>query len=335
MMPQVTDSQRTLTVALVLLTASLCLPVPARAQSGQSEERERLAAMVEARDLRQAQHQLRLYLERYPDDLAAWQLLGEAQMGRWLFEQATDSFERALDGGRENADLLRGWIESKGRSASRVSLIFKAKSLKDAALRVLEYDPYDVETRAALAAYYYIVPGFLGGDKDRADRLVSDLVELSPADGYYLMGRRAEEEEEGDPQILRHWHRALEEDPGHTLTLVDLGRFWSEQDSTSLSLSYYERAAASAPDDAQIQTSYARAYRHFHMYPESAEHFEIALRIDPYYAPARLNLAEYHERFGTVRDAIREYSTLALNNPTYREKDVRRRLRDLMGRRPR
>ena len=175
-------------------------------------------------------------------------------------------------------------------------------------------------------------PGFLGGDKDRADRLVRELVELSPADGYYLMGRRAQEEEASEETILAHWERALEINSEHTLTLVDLGAFWTDRDSISLGLSYYRRAAASAPDDAQIRTSYARAFRNALMYEESEEQFIQALEIDPYWAPARLNLAEHYAKRGTKEEAIREYSMLARNNPTYRERDVRNRLRKLMGR---
>ena len=328
---RLTDQDRGLLLALGVSVA-LGLPPRIYAQDDRAAQLEALEARIEARELREAQYGLEQYLEQTPRDALAWELLGRAQMGRWLFEDATRSYQRALDLGRENASLLREWIESKGRSASRLSLVFKAKALKDAALRALQLDPYDVETRAALAAYYYVVPGFLGGDKDRADRLVRELVELSPADGYYLMGRRAQEEEASEETILAHWERALEINSEHTLTLVDLGAFWTDRDSISLGLSYYRRAAASAPDDAQIRTSYARAFRNALMYEESEEQFIQALEIDPYWAPARLNLAEHYEKRGTKEEAIREYSMLARNNPTYRERDVRNRLRKLMGR---
>jgi tetratricopeptide (TPR) repeat protein len=320
---------------LLLLAFSLasawgfCTPVTG--QENRVEDLATLEARVEAHELREAQYGLENYVRAHPEDAYAWELLGRAQMGRWLFDDATDSYQKAMDLGRENARLLREWIESKGRSTSRLSLVFKAKSLKDAALRALELDPYDVETRAALAAYYYVVPGFLGGDKDRADRLVRELVELSPADGYYLMGRRAQEEDAPSDTILADWHRALEIDPEHTLTLLDLGAFWTDRDSIALGLSYYRRAAASAPEDAQIRTSYARAFRNARMYEETERQFLRALEIDPYWAPARLNLAEHYERHGTKEQAIREYSMLARNNPTYRERDVRKRLRKLMG----
>ena len=286
--------------------------------------------MVEARDYLRAQVALKRWVEQHPDDGEAWELLGRAQKGRWLFKDAAGSYERALELGRESAQLLREWIESKGRSTSSIALIFRVKRLKNAALRVIELDPYDVETRYALAAYYYVLPGFLGGDKGKADRLIQELVELSPADGYYLLGRRAQEEDASEETIVGYYQTALRHDPDHALALLDLAKFWSSRDSLELSLEYYRRAVASAPDNPFIYTSLARTYRRVGRYEESAVHFRRALAVDPFHAPARLNLAEYYEKHGTKEAAIREYSLLARNNPTYKQKEVRKRLRRLM-----
>jgi tetratricopeptide (TPR) repeat protein len=311
------------------LLSCLLVPVAAVAQTvadGPGEVR----ALLEARDYRSAQLQAAAWLERHPDDAEVWELLGRAQKERWLFKAAAGSYERAQKLGRENAQLLREWIEAKARGTSKVSLVFRVGRLKRTAERALELDPLDVRTRAALAAYYYMVPGFLGGDKKEADRLIEELVALSAADGYYLHGLRAKEEEAPDETILRYWETALSHDSEHTLTLLDMGTFWKDRDELERSLGYLERAAASAPDDAQILTAYARGFRRMDRFEESAIHFQRALDVNPYYAPARLNLAEYHEKHGEKQDAIREYTNLARFNPTYQEKEVRRRLRRLM-----
>ena len=322
------------------------------AASAQSEaDLSRMRAMVESRDYIRAQNALRQYVEQNPEDAEGWELLGRAQKGRWMFREAAASYERAIALGRESALLLREWIEAKGRGTSTVSLVFKARRLKDAALRVLELDPYDVDTRGALAAYYYVVPGFLGGDKKRADRLVQELVELSPADGYYLLGLRAKEEEAEADVFLGHWQTALRYNEAHTLTLVELGAYWTRNDSAELGLDHLHRAAESSPDDPAIHTALARGYRRIaesapdesatytfqgrvyrqaELFDESAVHFRKALEVDPFHAPARLNLAEYYEKHGTKEEAIREYSLLARHNPTYQEREVRRRLARLL-----
>jgi tetratricopeptide (TPR) repeat protein len=311
-----------------LLTTLLCSAAAAgqTATDGPVEVR----ALLEAKDYRGAQLEATAWLERHPEDAEAWELLGRAQKERWLFAAAARSYERAQKLGRENAQLLREWIEAKARGTSKVALVFRVGKLKRTAERALELDPLDVRTRAALAAYYYMVPGFLGGDKKEADRLIEELVVLSAADGYYLHGLRAKEEEAPDATILRYWETALGHDPDHTLTLLDLGTFWKERDELERSLGYLERAAASAPDDAQILTAYARGFRRMDRFEESAIHFQEALDVNPYYAPARMNLAEYHEKHGEKQDAIREYTMLARHNPSYEEKEVRRRLRRLM-----
>ena len=331
LVPIVLDRWRITVLRATVFALLFILLVPA-APAGQTvmDGPGEVRALLEARDYRGAQLGATAWLERHPEDAEAWELLGRAQKERWLFTAAARSYERAQKLGRENAQLLREWIEAKARGTSKVSLIFRVGRLKRAAERVLELDPLDVRTRAALVAYYYMVPGFLGGDKKEADRLIEELVELSPADGYYLHGLRAREEEAPDETILRYWETALRHDPDHTLALIDLGTFWKDRDELERSLGYLERAAATAPDDAQILTAYARGFRKIGRFEESAVHFQRALDVNPYYAPARLNLAEYHEEHGEKQDAIREYTLLARHNPTYQEKEVRRRLRRLM-----
>jgi tetratricopeptide (TPR) repeat protein len=141
----------------------------------------------------QAEQELDIYLQQNSQDAEAWQLLGTARQGRWDFKEAAEAYQRALDLGRENAPLLRGWIESEGRSLSKVSLIFSARRLKNAALRALELDPYHVETRGLLAAYYYVLPHLFGGGKTRENQLVEELVQLSrinPSRSHSITGQK-------------------------------------------------------------------------------------------------------------------------------------------------
>jgi len=326
--------KNTIRTPLSILSAVLLLLPAAVSTSAQVEDSELTAIrrQIERYEYRLAESSLEDYVEQHPGHAEAWELLGAVRQARWDFAAASAAYRKALDLGRENAPLLRGWIEAEGRSRSNISLVFRARRLKKSAERALELDPYHVETRAILAAYYYLLPGFLGGDKQRANRLVEELVELSPADGYYLMGERAKEEKRPDAMILDHWATALQYNPQHSAALRALGSYWMDHDSPALALDYYRRAAAADPDDATVYLSLGRAYRDekVGMEEESAEQFRKALEIDPFLAPARLNLAEHYEKVGEKQAAIREYQQLALYNPTYREREIRRRLRQLI-----
>ena len=314
-----------------ILSALLLLSNPAAACAQvENSELAEIRRQIEGRRYHEAELRLEEIVERNTADAEAWELLGAARQGRWDFSGAAVAYRKALDLGRENAPLLRGWIESEGRSLSRISLLFKARRLKESAVRALELDPYNVETRGILAAYYYVLPRFLGGDKQKANRLVEELVELSPADGYYLLGARAQDEKKPDPTILEYWETALRYDPQHTATLRSLGLYWIGHDSTVLAVDYYRRAVSSKPDDPWVYLSFGRAYRRVDMDEKSAEQFKTALEIDPFFADARFNLAEYYEKVGDKEAAIRHYQTLALNNPTYRSAEIRKRLRRLI-----
>lgn len=313
---------------LPALSLNLSHPFPLL-QQGQSELSE-FRRQLEEREYRSAEAGLKAYLNEHPGDAEAWEMLGSAHHGRWNYAAAAEAYRTALDLGRENAPLLRGWVESRAMAASKVSLVFTAGKLKKDLERALELDPYHVESRGILAAFYYMVPGIVGGDKEKAGRLIQELIELSPADGYYLRGVRAREEKQPDSVILEDWNLALEHDPNHTMTLRDLGQFWFGHDADEIACDYYRQAAESAPDDPRTQTSYGRALRRLRRYEESAEQFRLALQIDPYWFDARLNLAEYYERTGEKEAAIREYSLLARNNPTWEQKEIRKRLRQLL-----
>jgi tetratricopeptide (TPR) repeat protein len=310
---------------LVLTPAGIVGSAPQPQESVHEYFREHLAR----RAYQEAEQLIEGFLREEPDDAEAWELLGQARQGRWDYEGAAAAYRRALDLGRENAALLRGWVETKGRSSGNVGLFFTAGSLRKDLERALELDPLHVESRAFLAAFYYMVPGILGGDKERADRLIEELVEMSPPDGYYILGARAREEKEPMTIAVGHWEKALELDPEHVPALTELGRYWLNQKEYDRALSLYQRAVESAPDDPQVLTSYGRALRRSGRRDESAEQYRRALEIDPFWAAARFALAEYHERIDEPDAARREYQMLARYNPTYKTREIRKRLQRL------
>jgi tetratricopeptide (TPR) repeat protein len=246
-----------------------------------------------------------------------------------MFDEAADAYREALDLLPETSELLMRWVNSRARSLNILSAIFKAARLRDAAARALEIDPLNVEARGALAAYYEVLPGIVGGDKAKASRLVEELVALSPADGNTLLALHAQQKEEPDSVKVRYLELALEADPAHKGALIQMGLHWIDKESFEVGLEYYERAAQSDPQDPQVWLSYARAYRRMGEADRSAELFRKTLEVDPYFAPARLNLAEYYEADGQATEALRNYTRLAINNPTYETKEVGKRIRRL------
>jgi tetratricopeptide (TPR) repeat protein len=113
-------------------------------------------------------------------------------------------------------------------------------------------------------------------------------------------------------------------------TLRNLGLYWIEHGAVDDAINYYRRAVDADPHDPWVYLSYGRALRRADMHDSSAVQFEMALQIDPFFAPARLNLAEYHKLVGNTEEAINHYQAMTRNNPTYMTRDIERRLRELI-----
>jgi cytochrome c-type biogenesis protein CcmH/NrfG len=313
-----------------LLLFGLSLAVRPVAAQDRPVEFERLRQQVTARAYREAQPGLERWVELHPRDGEAWRLLGQTCEGRWDYKNAADAYEQALAWEGESPELLMSWVMTKGKTLNILSAIFTAARLRDALERVLQMEPANMEARGLLAAYYAVLPGIVGGSKEKSERIVQELVALDPAAGLTLQGYQAEQAGLPDSVKVNRWQAAIRIDPDFAGALYAFGQYLVSQERYEDGLDYYRRAMAAEPDDLRLRLSYGRALRRAGRPEESAAEFRALLAIDPYYADARFYLAEYYEKQGDNRAAIREYQTLANYNPHYEEKEIRRRLRQLM-----
>ncbi len=312
---------------LVLL--GLLVPVRLTCAQDPQEGLERLRRQVADHRFREAQLGLERWVEAHPRDGEAWRLLGQTYEGRWDYKNAADAYEQALACLGESPDLLMSWVMTKGQTLNVLSAIFAAARLRDAVERVLQMDPTNMEARGLLAAYYALLPGIVGGSKEKSDRIVQELVALDPAAGLTLQGYQAEQADLPDSVKVNRWEAAVRIDPDFAGALYALGQYLVSQEDYEEGLAFYRRAMAAEPDDLRLRLSYGRALRRAGRPDDAAAEFRNVLAVNPYYADARFYLAEYYEKQGDVRAAIREYQTLATYNPHYEEKEIRRRLRRL------
>jgi cytochrome c-type biogenesis protein CcmH/NrfG len=315
---------------LGLLLLGFFTPIPSITAQDPPGELEQLRRQVADHRFREAQPGLERWVEAHPQDGEAWRLLGQTYEGRWDYKDAANAYEEALNCLGESPELLMSWAMTKGRTLNVLSAIFTAARLRDALERVVRMDPTNMEARGLLAAYYALLPGIVGGSKEKSDRIVQELVVLDPAAGLTLQGYQAEQAGRPDSVKVNRWEAAVRIDPGFAGALYALGQYLVSEERYEEGLTYYRRAMAAEPDDLRLRLSYGRALRRAGLPEEAAAEFRAILAVNPYYADARFYLAEYYEKQGDDRAAIREYQTLANYNPHYEEKEIRRRLRRLM-----
>lgn len=92
-------------------------------------------------------------------------------------ETATEHIEEAVDRAPNNADyhyMLGGIYGQTAQSAGVFKQALLAPKIKKAFARAVELNPDHVEARIALAQYYLMAPGFMGGDDDEGFRQLDE-----------------------------------------------------------------------------------------------------------------------------------------------------------------
>jgi tetratricopeptide (TPR) repeat protein len=119
----------------------------------------------------------------------------------------------------------------------------------------------------------------------------------------------------GDTALaLGHYANALEVRPDDGETLFNLGNLWLKSDPKRAA-GYFQAATARLGDDPRVHNNLGIALIQSGDAPGAAEAFRTALRVDPTYADAHLNLALLAARAGDV-SAARAHAAQALDlNP--------------------
>jgi len=109
--------------------------------------------------------------------------------------------------------------------------------------------------------------------------------------------RLAEELEADSPdEAVRAYGRALEADPAHADSLVNLGRLLHERGNAEAALERYREALAIRPDDATAAFNLGVALEDVGRLPEALAAYEKAIEADPADADAHFNAANLADR---------------------------------------
>lgn len=109
------------------------------------------------------------------------------------------------------------------------------------------------------------------------------------------------------------YRRALELDPGHAETHINLGRLLHGAGELAAAESHYRVALAAQPDATTAAFNLGVALQDLARLDEAIEVYHRVLRADPGWADAHYNLAGLYERTGEVKSALRhlkEYKRL-------------------------
>lgn len=158
---------------------------------------------------------------------ASLQLLGQCYYMLGEFKKASEAFEAALKQ-KPNDSALHHWLgKAYGRRAETSSFLTApgyATRARREFEKAVELDPKNVEALTDLFEYYRQAPGFLGGGKDKAERIALRIAAVDPAQGHYTRALLAEQR--GDFAAAEdHLRKAAEAAPDQIGRLLDLAQF--------------------------------------------------------------------------------------------------------------
>src|SRR5262249_35821274 len=109
-------------------------------------------------------------------------------------DEALASAERALQLESSNALYHTQVAAVCGQMAGRAGKLKAfslARRVRKECDQALALDPKQVEAREILANYFWLAPGFLGGDKNKAASVAADIARISPGQGALVQAELA------------------------------------------------------------------------------------------------------------------------------------------------
>lgn len=172
----------------------ICLMLMSVAGMAQSAFQKGKAAMANG-DLKTAETYLKQHLDRYPNETATLELLGDVKCAQKDWESGVDYYEKLRDALPKSANShykYGGALGMLAKESNKFRALGMIPDVRSSFEKAIELDPRHLEARWALLELYLQLPGIAGGSESKARRYANELARLSTVDGHLAHGRIAE-----------------------------------------------------------------------------------------------------------------------------------------------
>lgn len=187
----------------------------------------------------------------HPGNAAAFYQLGITQMAQSHYDDAIESFERAVtldDSVAEHYRRLGEALGSLAGEAGPMKQMRLAGRIRNAFIRAVEIDGSNIDARFGLMTYYLQAPGIAGGSSEKAGQQAAAITQLDAARGH--LAYAAVYSGNGDHQRAEQAYRdAIAAQPDERDAYLALGIALTEQTRYVDAIQVYEQRLQSAPDD--------------------------------------------------------------------------------------
>ena len=183
------------------------------------------------------------HVEKYPEDLEAVELLGDAYGYQKKWDKAIVYYRQLVEANDFNANYHYKYGGALGMKALNVNK-FKALGLigdiKRSFLKAAELDPEHIDVRWALVELYMQLPGIVGGSKKKSLKYAEELEQLSAVDGYLAKGYIYEYDNE--PDLAETYYKKAIHEGGSITCFEKLTNFYENQNQPDRAVANIEKA---------------------------------------------------------------------------------------------
>lgn len=134
---------------------------------------------------------LEAYLKLVPNHAKTIEYLGDIASYTNKWEVAIEYYKKLKTANPSNANYwfkYGGAMAMKAKTANKFKAFGMIDDIESAFLKAASLDKKHIETRWALVIFYIELPGIVGGSEKKAQKYATELISISPVDGYLAKG---------------------------------------------------------------------------------------------------------------------------------------------------
>jgi tetratricopeptide (TPR) repeat protein len=202
-----------------------------------------LELLLEQKNYVKAEQLAAPFVDEFPTDLKAIELLGDAYSYQEKWDEAIEQYQKLVDLKPNVANYhykYGGALGMKALSVNKLLALTYLSDLKEAFLTAANLDQNHIETRWALVELYMQLPGIVGGSMSTSLTYANELEQLSKVDGYLAKGYIYEYDDE--PELAEKFYKKAVEVGGSLTCYTKLSDFYEKQNQPEKAISNIEEA---------------------------------------------------------------------------------------------
>jgi len=292
-----------------IMTRWLLLLLPAAIALGQTVDDAK--TLFRAGNVREARTMLEQILAKDENNADAHYWMAAVLMHRDIrdLDAATDHIEEAVEHNPDNADyqfLLGGVYGQTAQSAGVFKQAFLAPKIKRAFLRAVELNPEHVDARIALAQYYLMAPGIMGGDDDEGFRQLDEVIKRNELRGRMAKAAMLERKKQ-TADAENEWKALTLKHPDNWIPQKNFGYFLLRRQRAEEALKPMGRYVELRPDTSDAFDSYGEVLLAAGRVDEAITTLKKGLAIEPTFASSWFLLGQAYEKQQRTADAKEAY----------------------------